>query len=450
MEKEVCFFDTEIGLQDKKIHDIGAIKQNGKSFHSSSIRDFNDFYEGSEFLCGHNIVHHDLKYLKEITGITNFPEAIDTLYMSPLLFPKRPYHKLLKDDKIQTEELNNPLNDSQKAASLFYDEINAFYKLPLNLKMIYCRLLYQFEEFKGFFDYVDFKPYKYNLIKLIKTEFENKICENVNLEVLINHYPIELAYVLALISSDDRYSITPPWLQYNFPKIDNVIKFLCNTPCSEMCKYCKEKLNIHKGLKEFFGFDDFRKYNGEPLQENAVNAAVNGKSVLAVFPTGGGKSITFQLPALMAGKTSHGLTIVISPLQSLMKDQVDNLASKGIDDAVTINGLLDPIARADAIERVSNGKASLLYISPEMLRSKTIEKLLKSRNIVRFVIDEAHCFSAWGQDFRVDYLYIGDFIKKLQKANSRTKDQFPYRALLQQQNKKLLRIYAIILKENWI
>lgn len=425
MAREICFIDTEIGVQDKNIYDIGAVRNNGINFHSASIKEFLTYCEGSEFFCGHNIIHHDMKYLKEITGLNNFPIAIDTLYLSPLFFPKRPYHKLLKDDKLQTEELNNPLNDSQKAANLFYDEVNAFHRLSSNMKMIYCGLLYKFEEFKGFFDYVEFRPFKYNLIKLIQTEFHNKICEHVDLEVLINYYPIELAYVLALINSDDRYSITPPWLQYNFPKIDNVIKFLCNTPCEEKCEYCREKLNIHKGLKEFFGFNDFRKYNGEPLQENAVRAAVEGKSVLAVFPTGGGKSITFQLPALMAGKNAHGLTVIISPLQSLMKDQVDNLASKGIEDAVTINGMLNPIERADAVERVSNGKASLLYISPEMLRSKTIEKLLKSRNVVRFVIDEAHCFSAWGQDFRVDYLYIGDFIRKLQKSKQSDKKPIP-------------------------
>lgn len=425
MKKMICFFDTEVGVQDKKIYDIGAIKNDGTNFHSSVIKDFFLFCQNSKYLCGHNIIHHDLKYLKKLTSITNFPIAIDTLYLSPLLFPKRPYHRLLKDDKLQTEELNNPLNDSQKASNLFYDEVNAFYKLSNNLKMIFCGLLYQFEEFNGFFDYVDFKPYKYNLIKLIQNTFKNKICENANIDVLINHYPIELAYALALINSDDRYSIIPPWLQCNFPNIDNVIKFLCNTPCNKTCDYCSDKLNIHKGLKEFFGFNNFREYNGEPLQENAVRAAVNGKSVLAVFPTGGGKSITFQLPALMAGKNSHGLTVVISPLQSLMKDQVDNLASKGIEDAVTINGMLNPIERADAIERVSNGKASLLYISPEMLRSKTIEKLLKSRNVVRFVIDEAHCFSAWGQDFRVDYLYIGDFIRKLQKSKESDKSFIP-------------------------
>lgn len=136
---------------------------------------------------------------------------------------------------------------------------------------------------------------------------------------------------------------------------------------------------------------------------------------MAIFPTGGGKSLTFQLPALMQGRSVHGLTVVISPLQSLMKDQVDNLADRGITDAVTINGLLDPISRSLAIKRVQDGDASLLYISPETLRSKTIEKILTARNVVRFVIDEAHCFSSWGQDFRVAYLYIGKFISEYQK-----------------------------------
>ncbi len=84
----------------------------------------------------------------------------------------------------------------------------------------------------------------------------------------------------------------------------------------------------------------------------------------------------------------------------------------------TVNGLLSPIERAEAFSRVESGLATILYISPESLRSKTILKLLLSRNVVRFVIDEAHCFSSWGQDFRVDYLYIGDFIKELQETKN--------------------------------
>lgn len=141
---------------------------------------------------------------------------------------------------------------------------------------------------------------------------------------------------------------------------------------------------------------------------------LNNDSFLAVFPTGGGKSLTFQLPALIHGEAGRALTVVISPLQSLMKDQIDVLKKRfGITKAVTINGLLSPLERSEAISKVQEGGAVLLYISPESLRLPTILNLLKKRNIARFVIDESHSFSTWGQDFRVDYLYIANFITLL-------------------------------------
>ena len=418
MAKSIVFIDTEVGVDDHKIHDIGAVRQDRAYFHSASVRNFVEFIAGAEYICGHNILHHDLKYIHDSLGYELRVTVIDTLYLSPLLFPKRPYHALLKDDKLQTEQLNDPVNDCQKAASLFYDEVNAFFDLPPKVKQIFCCLLYDHPEFSGFFQYVNFRPYKAKIYELIHMEYEGRICTNADLLPLIRHYPVELAYALALIGANDEHSITPPWLLKNYPKIENVIKYLRGTPCANGCTYCHNALDIHRELKRIFGYDSFRTYNGEPLQEKAAQAAVDGKSVLAVFPTGGGKSITFQLPALMAGKAVHGLTVVISPLQSLMKDQVDNLNAIGINEAVTVNGLLDPIERANALERVANGSATLLYISPEQLRSRTIEKLLVSRNVARFVIDEAHCFSAWGQDFRVDYLYIGDFIRELQKQKT--------------------------------
>lgn len=421
MEKRIAFIDSEIGIEDKNIHDLGAIKYNGDVFHSPSVSNFADFIADCDYLCGHNIIHHDMKYLSPFIKASDSVFKIDTLYLSPLLFPERPYHALLKDDKLQTDELNNPLNDSEKVQKLFYDELNKFFSLSGAVKHVYYHLLCNVEEFRDFFKYAGFTPIYDDTVRIIRNEYKDKICENADIDILVKRYPVELAYALALIGTEDYHSVTPPWLLRNYPKIENVIRFLCNTPCEDGCSYCKEKLNIHKKLKAFFGYDGFRTYNGEPLQEKAAQAAVDGKSLLAVFPTGGGKSITFQLPALMAGESVHGLTVVISPLQSLMKDQVDNLSEKGIVDAVTINGLLSSIERAEALDRVANGIATILYISPEQLRSRTIERLLLSRNIVRFVIDEAHCFSAWGQDFRVDYLYIGDFIRRLQKKKQMKK-----------------------------
>ena len=330
MKRPIVFFDTEVGVSDEKIHDIGAVSEDGSTLHSSSFSDFLSFINKDVILCGHNIIHHDMKYIeKAIAKPTDLP-AIDTLYLSPLLFPKRPYHSLLKDDKLQTDELNNPVNDSKKAMRLFFDEVNAYNELPRELKGIYRVLLSDTAEFRGFFSYVNTIIFTYDANTLIRGYFRDKICTNAELQPFIDNNPIELAYALALINTSDHQSITPPWLLYNFPQIENIIRCLTNTPCQEGCPYCKSNLDIHKKLKEFFGYDEFRKYNGEPLQENAAQAAVDGKSLLAVFPTGGGKSITFQLPALMAGSAAHALTIVISPLQSLMKDQVDNLNQRVI------------------------------------------------------------------------------------------------------------------------
>ena len=414
MAESIVFIDSEIGISDQKIADLGAMKENNAQFHSPSIRDFSAFIADAAFLCGHNIVHHDLRYLRPLLDRPLSAKPIDTLYLSPLLFPERPYHALLKDDKLQAEELNNPLNDAEKARKLFYDEVNAFSELPAHRKEIYYGLLNPFEEFQGFFVFMKYRPLFPAPERAIRREFSKEICENADVRTLISNRPVELAYALALIGCHDYHSVTPPWVTKNYPAVESVIKTLRGSPCRAGCPYCREAFGIHRKLKDFFGFDQFRTYGGEPLQERAVQAAVDGKSLLAVFPTGGGKSITFQLPALMAGQAEHGLTVVISPLQSLMKDQVDNLSEYGLVDAVTVNGLLSPVERAEALERVANGLATVFYISPEQLRSRTIEQLLLARNVVRFVIDEAHCFSAWGQDFRVDYLYIGDFIRELQ------------------------------------
>ena len=423
--QNLIFIDTEVGISDKRIHDIGAVNTDGSIFHAGNIEDFKHFIKGAKFICGHNIIHHDLKYLAPHFDGGLKAEPIDTLYLSPLLFPKRPYHALLKDDKLQTDELNNPVNDCKKAQILFNDELDAFNKLPNELQHIFYNLLKDFTEFKGFFEYIHFSPFSMSnngLLRLfkkneirIKEFFAGKICAHADIELMVKKYPVELAYALALINAGDSLSIIPPWTLKNYPKIYDLIVLLKNKPCTEGCTYCKTKLNAVTALQKYFGYPSYRTYKGEALQEKAVNSAIEGKSLLVVFPTGGGKSITFQVPALMAGENAHGLTVVISPLQSLMKDQVDNLKESGITGAVTINGLLSPVERADAFSRIANGSASLLYISPEMLRSKTIEKMLLARNIVRFVIDEAHCFSSWGQDFRIDYLYIGDFIKKIQK-----------------------------------
>ncbi len=408
-----AFVDAEIGLNDHKVHDIGGLRYDKATFHQNSIPKLTEFLHDVDYVCGHNIIHHDIRYL--------FPNGnyqwklVDTLYLSPLMFPERPYHRLVKDEKLLTDQLNNPVADCLKACDLLHDEVAHWHSLPIEKQVIFASLLRGQPEFDGFLDMVGATIVSIKLPALILKLYAGKICQHADLDMMAKQHPVALAYALALVDTTDHRSITPPWVLRTYPAVEWVLKLLRGTVCEQGCDYCNSLLDVHHNLNLFFGYNQFRTYEGEPLQESAARAAVQGKSLLAIFPTGGGKSLTFQLPALMEGRSVHGLTVVISPLQSLMKDQVDNLIERDISDAVTINGMLNPLERSLAIQRVREGEVSLLYISPEMLRSNTIEHILLTRHVVRFVIDEAHCFSSWGQDFRVDYLYIGKFIAEYQK-----------------------------------
>lgn len=412
----IAFIDLEIDARGK-ILDAGAIKS-GKTLHTARIADLAAFIGDADFLCGHNIVEHDWKYLRPFLK-RNYV-LIDTLYVSPLLFPRKPYHRLLKDDKILSDELNNPLNDSLKAKELYESEVNAFNVLDKRFKQFYYDLTYSDTHFTGFFDSVGYVPerrplfFRKSVADNARELLSGKICADAEVSGLVRTASVPFAYAAALISTDDRASVLAPWVLKNWPGTENVLRGLRECNCGK-CAYCISRRDPAAALKRWFGYDRFRTFGGEALQENAVRAALEGQSILAIFPTGGGKSLTFQIPALMAGESVRGLTVVISPLQSLMKDQVENLEKKGIAEAVYINGLLSPVEKKNALERIVSGEASLVYIAPESLRSKTMEKVLLGRTVVRFVIDEAHCFSAWGQDFRIEYMHIADFIRQLQE-----------------------------------
>lgn len=241
--------DVEIGLKDHRIHDIGALKHDNTTFHKTSKEELFIFLNDVDYICGRNIVHHDAKYL--FTDKICRWILVDTLYVSPLLFPEHPYHRLVKDDKLMSEQMNNPVNDCKKAKDLLLDEIACWHSLPKEKRILFASLLKGKKEFEGFLSMVSAEYIHKGIPELIKELYAGKICQHADLDMLINQYPCGLAYALALIDTTDYRSITPGWILYNYPEVEFIIKLLRHTTCKESCDYCHTQLDVLHNLKHF-------------------------------------------------------------------------------------------------------------------------------------------------------------------------------------------------------
>ncbi|MBE9140520.1 RecQ family ATP-dependent DNA helicase [Nodosilinea sp. LEGE 07088] len=370
-------------------------------------------------LCGHNFRRFDQVHLTRQWPELEPLQIIDTLELSLLAFALEPSHRLQKDYKLSDYASNDPLEDVRATRLLLEACLNRLDQHPAILRQLYTWLLTHGQTtadaaYRSLFEPLGWLPEAPPAL----SDLPPAVLTNLSSDAL------DYIWGILLREADfDRRFIIAALLVWNFERNQHQSKQAPSAWLNHLPQFQDTLDQLFPVTPAGFTYQPFLEAFDIPgfrgVQEEAVQAIIARQNPLILMPTGGGKSLCYQLPALMYYRCQWGLTVCISPLQALMEDQVVDLEAQGLDFATFINGNLPAAMRAERLDALRNGQKGLLYISPEQLRSISIRNLLRERPPALWVIDEAHCVSQWGQDFRPDYRYIPKFIHDLYTALGR-------------------------------
>ena len=358
--------DLEVGRRDGRIHAFAGI--HGKTAQAfvyqkgnleKALTQLDDFAAGTTFLLGHNLIAFDIPHLVAVQPDLRLLQLppVDTLLLNPLAFPRNPYHHLVKhyqDGQLKRGRLNDPELEARLTITLFRDQCKALRQASPELLTAWHWLITLevpsskinramnalFKLLRG-----KSRPTVGEAHEAIGRLLEGNTCRSQGRKILenvqTNGWP--LSYALAWLWVSGGNSVMPPWVRHQFPAAGELVRQLRDTVCNDPgCFWCRQHHDSRKELKRWFGFDDFRPEpvddKGVSLQQVIVEAAMRGEHVLGILPTGTGKSLCYQLPALSRYDKTGALTVVISPLVALMADQVAGLEARGVTCCAAVNG----------------------------------------------------------------------------------------------------------------